>query len=103
MKELWLNMKDEDIWKFWDGIEVYEALYNRTGILDNSPLRNTLQRELDKFNSTLKRKLVIGAMNVEKGVPEVIDFDNLTVDEYADAIVASSAVPVLFPFSDFKG
>lgn len=33
----------------------------------------------------------------------MIDFDNLTVDEYADAIVASSAVPVLFPFSEFKG
>ena len=44
-----------------------------------------------------------GSVNIENGQFDNFDFDDLTPDQYTDAVVASSAVPGVFPFSEFLG
>lgn len=44
LKNLWETMGSEQVWKYWDGFEPYQALFKHSGILDNSPLKATLDQ-----------------------------------------------------------
>jgi len=46
---------------------------------------------------------MVGATDVDTGEELVYDFDDLHEDEYVDAIVGSASVPVVFPFTKFRG
>jgi predicted patatin/cPLA2 family phospholipase len=97
---IWQQIKgNKDIYQnFWGG-PLYGLLY-KNSLYDTSPLRKLL----DKFvqSSYLKRKFIIGATNFETGAYDKFDEESLNVDEYTDAILSSSAVPILFPNIKFR-
>jgi predicted patatin/cPLA2 family phospholipase len=45
---------------------------------------------------------MVGATDVDTGDEMVYDFDDLLENEYVNAIVASSSVPVVFPYTRLR-
>lgn len=103
MQDYWFNMTTEKVWKYWDGYETYQALFNKSSVLDTSPLREELNKQLKIFDHKIWRKLVVGATDMETGAELVFDFDDLNPDEYVDAVLGSASVPVVFPFTRLRG
>mmetsp|Transcript_21914 Transcript_21914/g.34043 ORF Transcript_21914/g.34043 Transcript_21914/m.34043 type:complete len:168 (+) Transcript_21914:12-515(+) len=67
LKDLWYNMTDDKVWKHWDDVPRYEALFKKRGFYDNAPLKNTLQSISDQLGGKLHRHLLTGAVDVETG------------------------------------
>ena len=42
MVKVWTNLTAGDMWQYWQK-GWYDALFNETGVLDNSPLSNVLE------------------------------------------------------------
>lgn len=53
LKSLWMNLHSEDIYKWWDGFEPYEAIVEKTGIFDTSPLKSLLDGILADHDHTI--------------------------------------------------
>ena len=96
-------MTSSSIYQDWPGFEPYEAIYNRTGLFDSSPLYDTLEGFLDAYNYTIHRNVMTGAVDVETGEFAVYDFDDLEPSEYSTGVVLSASVPFVFPYTHFKG
>ena len=103
LKDIWMNMKSEDVYADWPGFVPYQAIVNKSSLYDTSPLHNYLQTKLDEHNGTLNRKMMTAAVDVETGQFVVTDFDDLKPDEFVDGIVTSASVPFVFPPTKFRG
>jgi predicted patatin/cPLA2 family phospholipase len=98
---MWKNIKGyTDIYQNWAmGGPLYGLMYE-TGLYDTAPLKLLLWKII--IGQSIKRKLIIGTTNIETGRIERYDFDKLMHDEYVDAILSSSAFPVIFPNIGFQ-
>merc|ERR1719329_372798 len=47
MKDMWMNLTNADVWAKWDGYEFYQALFNKSSVLDNAPLENFIHGVFD--------------------------------------------------------
>ena len=103
MKDMWMNLTNTDVWAYWDGYEIYQALFNKSSILDNSPLEKFVTNVFEQFNYTLHRTFVLGAVDVETGATVTLDSDKMSKEDYHNSVIASAAVPVVFPFKEYKG
>ena len=106
LKNVWLNLTNDGVWRYWPGFEPYQALFNHTSLLDSSPLNDTLSGILKSFNYTTQRKMMTAAVDVETGAILVQDFDDIDVhtrQDYVTAILASASVPFVFPFTELNG
>lgn len=86
----------------WPNGGLISGLLFETGLVDNSPLRAFLKENLKDIKP--KRKLLIGATNIDNG--ELIRYNETSfanIDEMIEGIVASAAIPVIFPFSELFG
>ena len=77
LKDIWINMKTENVYADWPGFEPYQALYNQSSLFDSSPLHKYLETILEKHNNTLYRKMLTAAVDVETAQFVVTDFDDL--------------------------
>lgn len=97
----WRNIKGKgDIYQNW-WLGPLEGLFFKTGIYDTTPLDTFLHGIMD--NSTLKRSFIIGATSILNGTYHTWDENTLTREEIVNAILSSSAFPVLFPNIEFRG
>lgn len=42
LKDIWMNMKSEDVYADWPGFVPYQAIVNQSSLYDTSPLHNYL-------------------------------------------------------------
>jgi hypothetical protein len=95
----WLNMKGKsDVFQNWNILGPAYSLFWEESLYDTSPLRNMITSILK--GKTLKRGFNFGATSLTTG--KYIRFQNLTLDEATDAVMASSAVPGIFPPITFR-
>ena len=87
---------EQDVFQNWK-FGPLQGLFYESGLYDTTPLKNLLSNLTNK--KKLKRKIIIGATKLENGTYHTwdeTDFENST-ETFISAILASSAVPILFP------
>ncbi len=101
-----------------EGIQVastiYSSLKNReiystlptTGIsiLNTEPLRKTLSTVIGQIDREPEILTLVGATNLYSGSLDIYEFDySITDDEKVELLMASSAIPVMFPPISYNG
>ena len=96
------------------GVEELRQLYNRMtnddvyvrdlmdistnwAYYDTSVLRKTLENQLSTLNTQIIHPTLIGATNLNTGVLDIFRFDTLSKSEQLQILMATSAIPFLFP------
>ena len=95
-------MKTTDIWIFWKD-ETIREWFQHAGLVDTSPAIPTLAR-ITSAGTEFKRRFTVAAVDVNTGVFETFDQNNLAFDELPIAAFASGSMPAAFPpvhFRDF--
>jgi len=87
-KNLWLNIKDGDIYK-----KVYFT--NELSMYDNSPLQNTMNQVF--YNKKPVRPVLIGATSLKQGKTKVFTEKDIEKYNFTDIIMSSTAIPLAFP------
>lgn len=99
--ELWHSVKGEgDIYKNWFPLGIIQGLTKES--LYNTKI---YQENLEKLfkGRTLKKQLIIGATNANNGQYRYFDEESFAKQKFTDAILASSAFPVVFQPRDYLG
>ena len=78
LQNFWMNMTNDKVYQQWPGFAPYQALFNKSGVLDNTPLLKTVTEIFSAFNGKIHRKLLIGATGVDNGHEFVFDSDDIT-------------------------
>ncbi|HEY9730947.1 MAG TPA: patatin-like phospholipase family protein [Drouetiella sp.] len=106
VEELWVSLKATDIFRF-PNIEQIRSIIrgSRWGLFDTSPLEELLYREMDleKFKASSTK---VGFLTTDLCTLEtrMITTDDITSDkELIDILMASSALPILFPSRTLYG
>ena len=92
IRSVWLNLTKSD---------VYRINWNPLGdqsILDSTPLNKTVFNIAEKIGGKAKRPIIIGSVNLNTGLLELFgtsDFNS--VYRSGSIVMASSAIPVVFP------
>jgi len=95
--EQWQNISAGDIYQDWFLGPVY-GFAEKPGIYDTSPGVQYLKQLLGPPS----RMVSIGATNADTG--EFVTFnENLTLDDFVEAVICSSALPGIFPYQNFQG
>ena len=95
--EMWRTLKGYysifENWKFGP----IQGLLNETGLFNTKPLKNLLSGILS--SDKIQRKIIIGATKLENGTYHTWDeiYLKKSTETFISAILASSAVPILFP------
>lgn len=89
-----------DIYKNWL-LGPLEGLLYKNSLYDTAPEKKLLAKVV--AGATLHRKFIIGTTNFLTGAYEKFDEETLSRDEFTDAMMTSSAIPVLFPNVNFRG
>lgn len=101
LKWYWFHVKKS--YGTWPGFEPYEALFKRPSLLNNAPLYANVEAEYKKFGYKIRRNMLVTATDLESGQEMTFDFEHLKEEEYTNATVASTAIPVLFPWTELRG
>jgi len=97
----WRKVKGyTDLYQSWPWGGIIKGLWWETGLYDTTPLKTYLANLIN--NKTLEREFVLGATNMETGMFENFDTEDLKEDEYITAVMASGAFPVFFPNIKFR-
>jgi NTE family protein len=88
----------ERLYTFIHNINVYE-LKPTTGIsiFNTEPLRNTLTNIIYNMNNSPLIDTLIGATNLYSGNLDIFHFEQQTIDNQINLLLASSAIPIIFP------
>jgi predicted acylesterase/phospholipase RssA len=99
----WLyNTTNSGTYKFWPGFEPYEAIFKEPSVLDTSPFHQHLIDTFAAFNNKVYKHFLAGAVDVDSGSTIAVDYDNLTDSEYPLGVLASTSIPVAFPYTPLR-
>lgn len=73
---------------------IYTGIFERSGILDTTPLFNLLTKFVKQYGPTPKRDIFFGSVDATSG--SYLVFDRNTPD-YVKAIISSASMPAAFP------
>ena len=94
---------NDEIWLNWPEGPA-KALFNKGGILDNSPATGFIKKTMDGSGSTeFKRTFTVAAANVETGEYTPFNNDNITFEEMPTAAMSSGSIPTVFAPQHFHG
>jgi len=95
LEEAWLSTQTSDVHRFWR-LKPWRSLY------DTTPWRQTLRRYID-FDALPQtdNRLLIAATELETG--DLRFFDNREQDLTPDHILASSSIPLVYPWTEVNG
>lgn len=102
--KVWKTIKNSDDiyknWKPWGKAGPLYALFKKSGFFDSSPERKLLKTTLK--DKKILRHFHLGITNIISGEYEVVEASTLSESDLIEAIMASSAVPIIFPTIKFQ-
>lgn len=101
LKDIWLNVINESRIYTWNHIINPNNWYS---ILNNDPLRDFISETLQKYGAKVQRPLLIGTTDLSTGGRIVYNESDLNIglDNYTHSLMASTAIPVLFPPENYQ-
>ena len=102
LSDKWANLKSSDVWVDWPWGGKIKGVTMEGGAVDNSPLLAFLKNITAGFTA-VERAFVISSTNVDTGEYHQFTDKNITLDELADAAVASASIPMVFPPHVWEG
>lgn len=99
--EFWRTNKEENVFRPWANETIAESILNHSGILDNTPMLETVKRVLD--DKGIKRKIIVGSDDVNTGEYMTFSEDYEPADQFYRTLVASASVPFIFPHQVLPG
>lgn len=99
LEDTWLNVINTSRIYKWNSI----INPNDYSLLDNSPLRELVDETIVKHGGKAQREILIGVTNLEDGKRTVFNTSDLNAgfSNYSNSLMASTAIPVLFPPEDY--
>jgi predicted acylesterase/phospholipase RssA len=94
LKNVYFNIKNDDVYhqsNFFD-------IFKNYSLLNNTDLQNLMEEvisPLEKFGN--QKHTLIGATNVFTGKLEIFPYHILSLEEKIDVLMATSAIPFVFP------
>lgn len=96
--EIWRNITASNVYQEWRGGLISGLLYEPS-LFDTSPLKDYLHQ---KFSKPIQRKISIGSVNADLGI--FLRFnESLGREDFITAVLASAALPALFPYIKING
>ena len=88
------QIKFNDVYKFH-----IDTLFDKWGLLDTSPLRETIEKHmLTTFvTSESSTTYLIGTTNLQRQAIDVFNMNNYDINDKIDIMMATCAIPFLFP------
>ena len=71
LSDLWLNLKNSDVWVNWP-LSPVQGFINKEGLLDNSPLLNLLKGITADWTQ-LYRRITVSALDIQSGKVQIFD------------------------------
>lgn len=94
LKEWWLKLDNSKIYRHWPVWGRLAVLW-RNSFYDTNSLHKLIRENINLERiRTSGKKVMVGALNIHKGLYETFTQDN---DDFIEAILASSAFPAFFP------
>mmetsp|Transcript_3036 Transcript_3036/g.5121 ORF Transcript_3036/g.5121 Transcript_3036/m.5121 type:complete len:184 (+) Transcript_3036:307-858(+) len=101
MEAVWGDCKGDDLWTLWDIFGVLGGLWKQS-MLDSKPLRDRIHAQFDQ--STLKRPLIVSAVDLETGKHIVFDENSMETGlDISESLISSSALPLAFQPNNVNG
>ena len=97
LSDTWANITNPEIWRLWGDKTPIQGCLTERGCLDDSYALTFLQTVLAQFPDGYKRRVTLGAGNVDNGDFETFDQENTPFDELHYAALASGSIPGVFP------
>jgi predicted patatin/cPLA2 family phospholipase len=95
LANIYIGMNNSDVYK-----HNFDQIQRTWSYYDTEPLRTTINSELLKMELTkLKptKPTLIGSTNLNIGFFEIFEFEKKTLKEQVDILMATSAIPFVFP------
>ena len=104
MSDLYMKLTSDQVWKDWRFGKV-QGVTLKNGMVDNSPLVAYLRGIVGDpmFSAGFKRRVTLATVNVNNGEYTEFTQKNITFAQLADAAVASSSIPFVFPPYNWAG
>jgi predicted acylesterase/phospholipase RssA len=99
--ELFTNTGNDDAYKQWAWGGMARGLTDKSGLMDNSPAYDLVQRVVDELG-TCKRQWTVSSVDVNDGSYHLMD-DTLPRSEHTRAFLASTLIPAVFPTDTWDG
>jgi predicted acylesterase/phospholipase RssA len=74
-----------------------QGLNDESGILDTTPLLNTLIETMAQLGGIIRRKIIVAAVDVNTGDYVSYTEQNTDSNDFAQRALASSSIPFIFP------
>jgi len=97
LSDVWATIGAKDVFKNWP-LGYLQGLTDESGVVNNQPLKNTLAQIYKDFNFNIKRKMSVSCVDVNSGSYKVW---NETSPDIVNRVVSSTAIPFVFPHSEF--
>jgi predicted acylesterase/phospholipase RssA len=92
LRGIYANMTNDDIYVR----NMYDITTN-WAYYDTSVLRKTLEKQLAKLDTNIMKPTLVGSTNLNTGDLDIFRFDKSTKLEQLNILMATSAIPFLFP------
>lgn len=92
LRKIYNTMTNDDVY-----IRNIMDIYTNWAYYDTSVLRKTLENELEKLSTDIVRPTLVGSTNLNTGNLDIFRFDKSTKAEQLKILMATSAIPFLFP------
>lgn len=90
---IYANITTPDVY-----VPAYLSIFSKWAIYDNSPLKNTLRAAIQSRVASAGAPLaMIGATNINTSALDVFVFNDKTLEEKLDVLIATSSIPLAFP------
>jgi hypothetical protein len=98
MSDTWANLRDKDVFGQWSPLGPVTGLLDKSGIFDTAPLKTTVKNIFEHFGNVIQRKAVVSCVDANSGT--YLPFTEQS-DDFIDGIIASAAIPFVFPNIQF--
>ena len=95
----WRDLSRDKVFKPWSGfyaVSMIEAFLNKPSILDNSPLKDSLDDYMK--DKEIYRKLSIGITDATNADVLIFDLDEIPKANITQLILDSTSMPAVFPY-----